>query len=78
MTDTGSYTKMNKTITIELTQQEVWFLDIVLGDAKREYAGLYAKFQQNRDEYQPNAEESFLRNLERIENLREKINVFTK
>tara|TARA_R110000737_G_scaffold275849_1_gene282740 strand:+ start:379 stop:588 length:210 start_codon:yes stop_codon:yes gene_type:complete len=69
---------MNKTITIELTQQEVWFLDIVLGDAKREYAGLYAKFQQNRDEYQPNAEESFLRNLERIENLREKINVFTK
>ena len=69
---------MNKTITIELTQQEVWFLDIVLGDAKREYAGLYAKFQQNRDEYQPNAEESFLRNLERIESLKEKINVFTK
>ena len=69
---------MNKTITIELTQQEVWFLDIVLGDAKREYAGLYAKFQQNRDAYQPNAEGSFLRNLERIESLKEKINVFTK
>ena len=51
-------------IIIKLTQQEVWFLDIILGDAKREYAGLYAKFKQHREEYQPNAEASFLRNLE--------------
>tara|TARA_R110000823_G_scaffold243349_1_gene367601 strand:+ start:144 stop:350 length:207 start_codon:yes stop_codon:yes gene_type:complete len=65
-------------ITIKLTQQEVWFLDIILGDAKREYAGLYAKFKQHREEYQPNAEASFLRNLEQIDTLKEKINVFTK
>jgi len=65
-------------IIIKLTQQEVWFLDIILGDAKREYAGLYAKFQQHREEYQPNAEESFLRNIKQIDDIKEKINVFTK
>mgnify|MGYP003656442130 FL=1 len=65
-------------IIIKLTQQEVWFLDIMLGDAGREYAGLYAKFKQHREEYQPNAEASFLRNLEQIDTLKEKINVFTK
>ena len=37
-----------------------------------------AKFKQHREEYQPNAEASFLRNLEQIDTLKEKINVFTK
>jgi|TARA_R110000744_G_scaffold334755_1_gene440091 hypothetical protein len=65
-------------ITIKFTQQEIWFLDIMLGDAGREHAGLYAKFQQHREEYQPNAEASFLRNIKQIDTLKEKINVFTK
>jgi hypothetical protein len=45
-------------IIIKFTQQEIWFLDIMLGDAGREHAGLYAKFKQHREEYQPNAEAS--------------------
>ena len=65
-------------IIIKLTQEEIWLLDRILGDAKREYAGLYTKFQQHREEYQPNAEASFLRNIEQVNTLREKINLDTK
>tara|TARA_R110000824_G_scaffold179253_1_gene359436 strand:- start:52 stop:258 length:207 start_codon:yes stop_codon:yes gene_type:complete len=65
-------------ITIKLTQQEVWLLDRILQEARREFLGEYAKFQQYRDEYQPNAEATFLRNIEQVNILREKINLETK
>jgi|TARA_R110000787_G_scaffold9318_1_gene32660 hypothetical protein len=65
-------------ITIKLTQQEIWLLDRILQDARREFLGEYAKFQQYRDEYQPNAEAAFLRNIEQVNILREKINLDTK
>ena len=65
-------------ITIKLTQQEIWLLDRILQDARREFLGEYAKFQQYRDEYQPNAEATFLRNIEQVNILREKINLETK
>ena len=65
-------------IAVMLTQQEIWLLDRILQDARREFLGEYAKFQQYRDEYQPNAEAAFLRNIEQVNILREKINLDTK
>ena len=65
-------------IIIKLTQEELWLLDRILQDARREFLGEYAKFQQHREEYQPNSEASFLRNIEQVNTLREKINLDTK
>tara|TARA_R110000803_G_C11805587_1_gene299965 strand:- start:85 stop:291 length:207 start_codon:yes stop_codon:yes gene_type:complete len=65
-------------ITIKLTQQEIWLLDRILQEARREFLGEYAKFQKHREEYQPNAEATFLNDIEQVNTLREKINLETK
>ena len=65
-------------IIIKLTQEEIWLLDRILQDARREFLGEYAKFQQHREEYQPNAEATFLNDIEQVNNLRGKINLETK
>ena len=65
-------------ITIKLTQQEIWLLDRILQEARREFIGEYEKFKQHREEYQPNAEATFLNDIEQVNNLREKINLETK
>ena len=65
-------------IAVILTQQEIWLLDRILQEARREFIGEYEKFQQNREEYQPSAEATFLNDIEQVNTLREKINLETK
>jgi hypothetical protein len=65
-------------ITIKLTQQEIWLLDRILQEARREFLGEYAKFKKHREEYQPNAEMTFLKDIEQVNTLRGKINLETK
>ena len=65
-------------IAVMLTQQEIWLLDRILQEARREFIGEYEKFQQHREEYPPNAEATFLNDIEQVSTLREKINLETK